>query len=72
MSAIQHTGRGIEGRVVAMSGNPVVAIVSGPFTDIDTIDLPSGLLGSEPATAGRHDLRLAPWEIRSVVLRSAT
>jgi hypothetical protein len=57
---------------VAMSDDPVVATVSGPFTDVDTVDLLGGLLDSEPAPAGRHDLRLTPWEIRSVVLRSVT
>jgi mannosylglycerate hydrolase len=72
VSAIRPTSGGTEVRLVAMSDNPVVATVSGPFTDVETIDLLGGPLGSEPATAGRHELRLTPWEIRSIVLRSVT
>ncbi|WP_345630034.1 glycoside hydrolase family 38 N-terminal domain-containing protein [Rugosimonospora acidiphila] len=69
VSTIRRTDNGIEVRLVAMSDGPVAATVTGPFTEVETIDLLGGPLGTQPATEGRHELRLAPWEIRSIVLR---
>ncbi|NMO49867.1 alpha-mannosidase [Actinoplanes sp. TBRC 11911] len=69
VSAVRRVGDdGTEVRLTAMSDAPTTARLTGAFTDATTVDLLGRPLESAPA-AGTLDLRLDPWEIRTVVLR---
>nr|WP_296067428.1 hypothetical protein [uncultured Actinoplanes sp.] len=61
-------GGGLEVRLVAMTGRPSAAVVTGAFVRATTVDL-LGRAISDTTAAGRLELALGPWEIRTVVLR---
>ncbi|MFJ5265456.1 alpha-mannosidase [Streptomyces sp. NPDC088387] len=59
---------GVEVRLVAMSDTATTARLTGAFTEATTVDLLGRPLSTAPAEDGLA-LDLAPWEIRTVVLR---
>ena len=67
-------GRGLYGYyqlepfLAAMSDEPVSAVVTGVFVRATTVDLLGRPL-ADTTCAGRLELALGPWEIRTVVLR---
>ncbi|HEY0248300.1 MAG TPA: hypothetical protein VGC45_08555 [Gryllotalpicola sp.] len=67
VSAVRHDGTGTELRLVALSPEPVAASITGRFASAQTLTL-LGEPIDETAAAGRLELRLAPWEIRTVRL----
>ncbi|MFG2791893.1 alpha-mannosidase [Streptomyces sp. NPDC048419] len=77
VSSIRRVGDGVGGagteiRLAAMSDSPSHVRVTGAFTQATTVDLLGRPLspppGSEPVRDGL-EFTLAPWEIRTVVLR---
>ncbi|MBY8879970.1 alpha-mannosidase [Actinacidiphila acidipaludis] len=60
---------GTEVRLVAMSDTGAEARVSGVFTEAATVDLLGRVLSGPAAAPGALELRLAPWEIRTILLR---
>ncbi|PTM87001.1 alpha-mannosidase [Streptomyces sp. VMFN-G11Ma] len=62
------TGTGTEMRLTAMSDTATTVRVTGPFTEATTVDLLGRPISPEPVRDGL-ELALAPWEIRTVVLR---
>lgn len=61
-------GDGIEVRLAALSDTGSTARLTGDFTEATTVDLLGRPLSTTPAQDGL-ELALAPWEIRTVVLR---
>ncbi|MFF1449643.1 alpha-mannosidase [Streptomyces sp. NPDC058274] len=61
-------GNGIEVRLAALSDSGSTARLTGDFTEATTVDLLGRPLSTTPAQEGL-ELALAPWEIRTVVLR---
>lgn len=59
---------GIEVRLAALSDTGSTARLTGDFTEATTVDLLGRPLSTTPAQDGL-ELALAPWEIRTVVLR---
>ncbi|WTF80713.1 alpha-mannosidase [Streptomyces sp. NBC_01594] len=59
---------GIEVRLTALSDTGSTARLTGDFTEATTVDLLGRPLSTTPAQDGL-ELALAPWEIRTVVLR---
>jgi mannosylglycerate hydrolase len=66
--ADEHRGPGIEVRLTAMSDAGAAARLTGAFTEATTVDLLGRPLGTTSA-GGELELDLAPWEIRTVVVR---
>ena len=67
-AADDDCGPGTELRLVAMSDNGSAVRVTGPFSEAVTVDLVGRPLATTPAADGL-DLTLAPWEIRTLVVR---
>jgi alpha-mannosidase len=61
-------GGGTEVRLVAMNDTGSAARVTGAFAEVTTVDLLGRPL-SAAVIANSLDLKLGPWEIRTVVLR---
>jgi alpha-mannosidase len=61
-------GDGVEVRLAAMNDTGSTARLTGAFTEAITVDLLGRPLSTTPAEDGLA-LALAPWEIRTVVLR---
>jgi alpha-mannosidase len=67
-AADDDCGPGTELRLVAMSDTGSAVRVTGPFSEAVTVDLLGRPLATTPAADGL-DLNLAPWEIRTLVVR---
>jgi alpha-mannosidase len=67
-AADDDCGPGTELRLVAMSDKGSAVRVTGPFSEAVTVDLLGRPLATTPAADGL-DLNLAPWEIRTLVVR---
>jgi alpha-mannosidase len=68
VSSVRRVPDGTEVRLVAMTDAGSTARVTGPFGTATTVDLLGRPLSTTPFGDGL-DLALAPWEIRTVVLR---
>ena len=68
VSSIRRVDAGTELRLVAMTDAGSTVMVSGPFTDVATVDLLGRVLSSE-AVSGAVELTLGPWELRTIVVR---
>ncbi|HVL52854.1 MAG TPA: hypothetical protein VM344_01180, partial [Vitreimonas sp.] len=71
LSSLRRRDAWLEARVVAKSAQPRVAVLHGPFDsarEADILGRPGRPLETEP---GRLEMRLGPWEIRTVQLRAA-
>jgi alpha-mannosidase len=67
-AADDDCGPGTELRLVAMSDTGSAVRVTGPFSEAVTVDLLGRPLATTPAADGL-ELALAPWEIRTLVVR---
>jgi alpha-mannosidase len=67
-AADDDCGPGTELRLAAMSDTGSAVRVTGPFSEAVTVDLLGRPLTTTPAADGL-DLTLAPWEIRTLVVR---
>ena len=67
VSCLRRVDGGIEVRLVGMSEDPTVAVITGAFDRVDTVDLLQRELSTESAD-GRITVRLDPWEIRTLRL----
>ena len=70
MSSLRAVEDGVEVRVVLLSDEPASAVLEGDFDHAATVDLTGRTLGSEQAD-GEYKFTLAPWEIRTLMLRRA-
>lgn len=68
VSSMRRVAGGIEVRMVAMTDEPVSAVVTGRFSVVATLNLLGNELNSTSAT-DRAVLQLQPWEIRTILLR---
>lgn len=68
LSSMRRTGEDIEVRVVLLAGQSTGAVVTGPFRQVETVDLAGCGLNNEAAD-GEYKFMLEPWEIRTLRLR---
>ncbi|MFJ6028286.1 hypothetical protein ACIQCN_12565 [Pseudarthrobacter sp. NPDC092424] len=69
LSSMRRIGGDIEVRVVLLAGQSTGAVVTGPFRQVETVDLTGRSLASEGAD-GEYKFVLEPWEIRTLLLRA--
>jgi alpha-mannosidase len=70
LSSLRAVDNGVEVRVVLLSDEAASAVLEGDFHQAATIDLTGRTLDSAQ-TDGEYKFTLAPWEIRTLLLRRA-
>lgn len=70
MSSLRTVDDGVEVRVVLLSGEGTSAVLEGDFDQAATVDLTGQTLETAQAD-GEYKFTLAPWEIRTLMLRKA-
>jgi alpha-mannosidase len=70
MSSLRPVDDGVEVRVVLLSDEATSAVLEGDFDRTTTVDLTGRILSSAQAD-GEYKFTLAPWEIRTLILRTA-
>ncbi len=68
LSSLRRRDAGLELRLVNELGNEATARLEGPFQTIQAVDLLGRPLGTTASAPGHAELRLRPWEIRTVRL----